>query len=171
MKLGYINQTASATELIQQIEQQKAKGVDIENIALSTPFSEFINNVPCGCTVVIPSYGTVFNNLYQMIDTLLTLHKKGVYVESATEPMVCSPEENIDLLERIRHISPSLNKTRVSSNPKGKRGRPPGSIKASNNAAEVDKIRKKLNISIEKACRIVGCQPRTYYRNKKAQDI
>lgn len=169
MKLGYINPMTTAAELMQQIEQQKSLGVTIENITINKSFAEFVANLPNNCTIVIPSYGSVFSGLSQLLSTLITLYKKGIFIESATEPMICPPNGKIEQLELIHLITPTLNKTKTTGDQTAaiaKRGRPLGSTKTSNKVAEVDKIRQKLNISIEKACRMVGCQPRTYYRHK-----
>lgn len=170
MKLGYINPATTTTELLHQIEQQKTFGVNAENITINKTFPDFIDNIPPECTtIVVTSYCSAISSLTQLLQTVITMHKRGISLESATEPTICPPNGNIESIELIQHIAIELNrintaKYKNTSTPK--RGRPLGSSKHSNKAKEVDTVRQQMSISIEKACRLVGCQPRTYYRHK-----
>ncbi|MEG2760900.1 MAG: hypothetical protein RR921_06150 [Mucinivorans sp.] len=50
-------------------------------------------------------------------------------------------------------------------------GRPVGTTKMAGKVGAIAKLRKESKISISKACEIVDCNPRTYYRHATKGEI
>lgn len=171
MKRGYIQPGKSASELMRIIKQFEQLDVSIGNITLNLSFDEFVKTVDNGDDIVVDSYTEIFGGLTDMLSRLIELSERGVRVESCSESSLFFDTENINMIKVVLSIS---NKVKAFRTQKGlnrarlngvKLGRPLGATKISMKVAQVSKLCQTKGMSISKACKEVGCNPRTYYRH------
>lgn len=173
MKKGFIAAFGSVVELKEIITLMEQYGVDNKNIVINQNFEEFTNSLQSGDVVVIPSYADVFMSLPYFLTKYIELSSHGIAIESVMEPSIDISAQNIALIKLLSELGTSI---RISSTQRGltkaksegkKLGRPYGSTKLDNEIKEVERLKKETNLSVLKACKIVGCEPRTYYRYRE----
>lgn len=173
MKRGFIQPGKTAAELIRIFKHLEESDVIADNITINSSFDEFVKNVNDGDTVVIDSYIDIFGGLNDMLMRLIELSQRGVIIESFNEPLLKLTANNIDIFKALLSIGikvkasstvRGLNKARESG---VKLGRPLGTTKADKKVKDANRLHREQGLSITKACKIVGCQPRTYYRHIK----
>lgn len=175
MKKGFIATLNSVVEFRDIVKMFEQKGVDAENVVINTSFEEFSQSLSSGDIVVIRSYADVFASLSYFFTKYIELSHRGIAIESIQEPSIDISPANVKLVKLLSDVGTSI---RTNSTQKGlmkaksegkKLGRPFGSTKLDGKIREVDKLRKDAKMSVAKACKIVGCEPRTYYRYYEKQ--
>lgn len=170
MKHGYINQGLSTTELMLLIDVFKSHDVLIENMTINQTFDEFCSSRTAGDTIVVESYTNIFGSLTELLTRVKEFLSQGITIESISEHIVFS-EQLIAVTEVFQGLdvklrSQTTRKGLVKARKNGvKLGRPIGTTTAGNKVKEVNRLIASTNISVAKACAIVGCLPRTYYRH------
>lgn len=173
MRYGYIGIINSIAEFKEYILLFEKQGVGIGNVIINQTFDDFINSTVSGDVVVVYSFTQVFNSITSMLYTVTDLFKRGVVVVSLSEPEIEINRDNIYVITQLCVLSDKLkvittrrgiSKTKSTGK---KLGRPSGNTLIQKlKVIEVDRLREKTSITVTKACKIVGCQPRTYYRIK-----
>lgn len=178
MKYGFIGITRSAKELMEYVCLFEERGVILDNIAINRDFDGFAAALSSNDRVIVISYSDIFGSINSYLGTVIELWDRGVMIESLSEPMITVSDENYQYIRQLYALS---SKLRATTSIKGinraraegkKLGRPPGSTSRSKSlVAQVDRLCKQSHISITKACKMVGCQQRTYYRLKKTETL
>lgn len=173
MKHGYINKINSAKEFQQYILLFEQRGVHLDNIAVNLDFENFVTSLSEGDAVVVCSYIGLFASLGSYLTTAIELMERGVVLESLLEPNVCINCSNSDLIRELNNLNRQLRSTSSIKSinrlkEEGKRvGRPCGtSSELQKRVAHVKKLRKESDISVVDACKLAGCNLKTYYRLK-----
>lgn len=170
MKQGFIQPNKSAAELMRLFKQFEAFDVLVNDIAINLPFDEFLKRVDSGDVVVVDSYAEVFGSLSGMLSCLIELFERGIMVESCHERSLCLDAKSVEILKTILSVGnkvmahktqEGLHKARLNG---VKLGRPVGTLKVSAKVAQVANLCRTQGLSVSKACKEVGCNPRTYYR-------
>lgn len=173
MKYGYIGIINSITEFKEYILLFEKQGVGIGNVIINQTFDDFVDSTVSGDVVVVYSFTQVFKSITSMLYKVTDLFNRGVVVLSLSEPEIEINRDNIDLItqlcvlsDKIKAITTRRGVSKAKSIGK-KLGRPSGNTLIQKiKVIEVDRLREKTSITVTKACKIVGCQPRTYYRIK-----
>lgn len=173
MKYGYISKIDSAKEFQHYILMFEQREVDLDNIVINPDFNSLLASLVEGDTVIIFSYIGVFASLGSYMTTVIELLERGITIESLQEPNVrinCSNRELISELNALNRLlrSNSSLKGQTKSITEGKRlGRPQGSSpELRKKVAHVEKLCRESNLTIVAACKLVGCNLKTYYRLK-----
>lgn len=173
MKYGCIGTIHSAKEFQEQIQLFERSGVSLDNVAINVDFDEHIASLKTGDTLVVCSYVGVFPSLGSYLTTAIELMERGIIIESLLEPNVCINCSNSDLIRGLNMLNHQLRSTSSLKsihklmNEGKKVGRPRGSsLELKKKVAHIDKLRKESNISVVAACKLVGCNLKTYYRLK-----
>lgn len=170
MKRGYIPQNTSAAEVMQLIHKFEICGISVVDVSINQDFDSLAKSVDQGDTIIVSSYLSVFGSLTELLNRVLELWERAVVLESLSEPTVAATEKEIDYVKQLRELGTLLQASRtkkglVRAKEQGKKlGRPNGSTKTNPNVLTAINLRKTSKISVEKACAIAGCKPRTYYR-------
>lgn len=151
MKRGFVIPNATTIELMELIEQLKSRGVPLEHITVHQPFEDFIREVQPGDSITVQSFTDISGSLNHLFTLIIDLHKRDITIESIQEPYLNTSDVSIEMMISLCDLCTQLRTIRT------KRGM--------SKVQEVIRLRKKSSISIAKACEIVGCQPRTYYRH------
>lgn len=169
MKYGYLNKINSAQEFQKYITLFQQKEVPLENIIINTNFDKFAESLNQGDQIVVHSYIGLFPSLTSYLKTTLELIDKNITIESILEPNICIDNNNIQLIRELTNLNQQL-RTNTTPNSTQKRGRPTGATPTiKKKVAQTEKLRQKANISVAEACRITGCQAKTYYRLTKLE--
>lgn len=173
MKYGYISKIESAKEFQNYIQLFEQREVALDNIVINTDFDSLLASLVQGDTVIIFSYVGVFASLGSYMTTVIELLEREITIESLQEPNVrinCSNRELINELNALNRLlrSNSSLKGMTKSKTEGKRlGRPRGnSPEQLKKVAQVEKLCVESNLTVVAACKLVGCNTKTYYRLK-----
>lgn len=173
MKYGYISKIESAKEFQNYIQLFEQREVALDNIVINTDFDTLLASLVQGDTVIILSYIGVFASLSSYMTTVIELLERGITIESLQQPDVRVNSSNealireLNALNRLLRSNSSL-KGMTKSITDGKRlGRPHGSSpELRKKVAQVEKLCRESNTTVVAACKLVGCNMKTYYRLK-----
>lgn len=179
MKYGYIDKINSVKEFQKYILLFEQQDVPLDNIAINLDFDNFATSLSQGDTVVVYSYIGLFTSLGSYLTTAIELMEKGIIIESLLEPNVCINYSNGELIRELHYLSRQLRsassiKSINKLKEEGKKvGRPCGSCSSDirKKVVQVEKLREESSISVVDACRMVGCNLKTYYRLKDGVNV
>lgn len=173
MKRGYIGKVDSAKEVQKQIELYQKCGISLDNVAINVDFDAFISSVSCGDTVIVSSYVGIFASLDSYLKMATELIERNIVIESLQEPDIVVDKCNsvfVSQLNALNHRLRSTTSIKCINKLKDegrKIGRPLGSSSESlKKVSQVEKLLKDSNMSVVNACKITGCNLKTYYRLK-----
>lgn len=172
MRIGYVQAVNSAVEFQQIIEEMKNVGIEAQNIFVNPSFSDFATTLNHGDVLVIKSL-CAFNSIAELFIHTIALLKREITVQSIDDPWFAMTQNQITLLQGFSDVSRKLRSSRSTQSldqarAAGKKlGRPRGTTQHSQKVAEAQRLHRTEGLSITKACKIAGCQPRTYYRHCK----
>lgn len=173
MKYGYVSRIDSAKEFQHHILLFEQRGVALDNIVINPDFDRFLASRVQGDTVIILSYVGLFASIGSYLTAVIELLEKGIAIESLQEPNVRINSSNEELIRELNTLNRQLRscssiKGMTKSRTEGKRlGRPRGSsVELQKKVAQVGKLCKESNISVVAACKLTGCNMKTYYRLK-----
>lgn len=173
MVRGFIKPNFNVVEVIDQIESLKQNGITTENISINKSFDEFRDDITDNDTVIIISFVDIFSSLTELFATAIEFCSRNISLVSLNEPKLVINNEHIVLIESLQKIGSTLRAERTKKGlsnavAQGKKlGRPYGSTKVNSKVLAVEKLIKTSSVSIEKACQIVGCSTKTYYRYRE----
>lgn len=176
MKYGYIGTISSAKDFQEYIELFGERGVAIENVVVNHDFNEFAESLKQGDEIIVGSYVGLFVSLGAYLTRATELIENGIMIESILEPNIVVTRENSELIRELIQLNHRLRSTssiksinRLKDEDR-RVGRPRGSTtEMINKVIKVDKLCNRSGVSIVEACKIAGCQPRTYYRIKNKE--
>lgn len=173
MKYGYIGTIHSAKEFQENIALFEQQGIPLDNVSINTSFDEFVASLTEGDTAVVYSYTGLFTSLDTYLTAVIELAERGVVIKSLKEPNISVTDSNrafvgeLYALGRQLRSASSLKNVNKLKNEGRRVGRPAGTTSDTlEKVAQIDKLCKQSGISVTKACKMVSCQPRTYYRIK-----
>lgn len=177
MRRGFIKQVASAKELQQIIGGFANANVEADAILIAPSFEDIYRSLQKGDVIVVQNYASIstLGSINNFFDTINEIVAKGVEMESLEEPNVPINNKTVLIFQMVYELSYELRKTKTmqglnKARAEGKiLGRPMGTKKLMEKVKKVDKLREIDGMSVTKACQIVGCLPRTYYRMKKEE--
>lgn len=170
MKKGYIQSINSVSEFQEAVEAMNRAGVDSNNIVINPSFNDFIKTVSAKDCIVVHNLD-FFNSLAELIDITIKLTERKIHIKSISESWYNISPEMIDMLMGINAFGKRIraSHTRIGllkAKAEGKiLGRPVGSTKITGKLEAVTKLRKESKLSIAKACEMMKCNPRSYYRH------
>lgn len=170
MKKGYIQSIGSVLELQQIVKAMNDVGVSSDNIFIEPSFSTFVRSVASGESVVVYNLD-FFSSLSDLMNFTIELAQRGVYIESLSEPWYSVSPEMVSLLRGVNSFGQRIRASRTraglsKAKAEGKiLGRPVGSTKLSGKILAITKLREESHLSVAKACEVVKCNPRSYYRH------
>lgn len=171
MKYGYIGKINSAKEFQEHVQLFERNGVPLDNVVVNIDFDEHIASLKTGDTLVVCSYIGLFPSLGAYLNKAIEMLEKGVIIESLQEPGIAVNPSNSKFINDLNTLSYRLRSTSSLKSihklmNEGKRvGRPCGStLEQQKKVAQVEKLRKELNISVVAACKLANCNLKTYYR-------
>lgn len=173
MKRGFIQPNKTTQELFTILKNFEEHGVPIQNITINSTFDEFLNSVNNGDVIIVDSYTEIFGGLNEMLTRLVEFFERGITIESYDELSICLESNNIAVFKTILLLGAKVKASRTiqgiaKARESGvKLGRPFGTTKANSKVQQVDLLHKTQGLSISKACKEVGCNPRTYYRHTR----
>lgn len=174
MKYGYVSRIDSAKEFQNYILLFEQRGVILDNIVINSDFDSFITSLVKGDTVVVFSYIGVFASLSAYLTTVIELLERGITIESLQQPNISINCSNEDLIRELNALNQQLRsssslKGMTKSRTEGKRlGRPRGSsLELRKKVVQVEKLCRESNLTVVAACKLTGCNMKTYYRLKK----
>lgn len=175
MKRGYISKVDSAKEFQKQIELYQQCGVSLDNVAINVDFDAFISSVSCGDTVTVISYIGIFPSLDSYLKMATELIERNIVIESLQEPDIVVNKHNSVFVSQLNVLNHRLRSTTSIKcinklKDEGRKvGRPAGSSNESlKKVSQVEKLLKESNMSVVNACKITGCNLKTYYRLKSS---
>lgn len=177
MRKGFIAPKVSAGDMLKMIDQLKEYDVAVENITIGKEFNEFINSVNSGDSIIVISFTDIFGSLTELFTKAIDMANRGIEMRSVNEPNIVFDNEQIELMKQLNKLGYELRTIRTKigltkARESGKRlGRPIGSTKIDDKVITAMNLYKTSNISIEKACQIAGCKPRTFYRYQSKGEL
>lgn len=176
MKKGFVAALNSVAEFKDVVAMFEQKGVEAQDVVINKSFDDFAQSLQSGDVVVVRSYADVFVSLPYFFTKYMEFAQRGISIESITDQTVELTTENVKLIQLLSDVGTSIRafstqKGLMKARSEGKKlGRPQGSTKLDSKIKEVERLRKEAGLSVVKACKIAGCEPRTYYRyNGKTQ--
>ncbi|MEG1464834.1 MAG: recombinase family protein [Mucinivorans sp.] len=176
MKQGYIHSINSAAEFLKIVEAMNKVGVDSDNIIVNQSFGDFIETTTSGDCVVVYNLD-FFQSLSEFMEVTIKLAQRGIHIRSLADTWYNVSPEMATLLMgittfgkriRARHTLAGLSRAKAE----GKTlGRPVGTTKVAGKIEAIAKLRNESHMSISKACEVVKCNPRTYYRHVTKEEI
>lgn len=177
MKYGYISEIGTAKEFQEYIVLFEQQGVALENVIINRSFDEFIASLKEGDTAIICSYVGLFVSIGSYLTAVTELLERGILIESLLEPNMRITRSNVALireLNTLNHQLRSRSSLKVMSRLKdeGKKvGRPRGSSSTLlKKVAQTERLCQESDISVVAACKLTGCNPKTYYRLKNGAE-
>lgn len=152
------------------IEQFASVGIGLDQITDDQLFPEFLEALQPGYKVIVPSFAAVFGSMTEMMVCMVRLVERGIELVSLDEPWLVITQSNIDLVRSLISFDSQLRAVQTKrglerAKAEGKvLGRPVGSTTVADNVKMAQMLRSTMKISVNKACKMAGCHPRTYYR-------
>lgn len=175
MIIGYINSLTSAKEAQMLISMFDKVGVLPENIIINREFNTVLSELSTGDVVVVRSYADVFNSLPEFLNKTIAIAEKGIQIKSITERNIEVSDNHLSFIKELSNLGFLMRKSTTKKGlqkavDNGKKlGRPLGTTKVNLKIQEVIRLRSQSNITVAKACDMVGCNPRSYYRYIETQ--
>ncbi|MEG2120792.1 MAG: recombinase family protein [Rikenellaceae bacterium] len=177
MTKGYIGQVDTVAKLQDLVLQFNKSGVKSDDIIINNNFNAVVDIVNDGDIILVMSFAELFGSITELFANIIMLAERRVTLRSIEEPLIVVNSQQVEFIKTLNELNGKMRTIRTKcglqkAKANGKTlGRPVGTTKVDGKVLNAIKLHKESSLSIEKACAIAGCKPRTYYRYLTKMDV